>query len=207
MDGKILPRTQLEQGVTEPPFHPNCRCTTVPYDEDWNYKGQRIAKDKDGKYYYVPETITYEEWKRKFAQGGKSSNTVSGAVNGALNSDSDRAVEHAERYYELVRKMKTDSNKIAENTGIKPEHIERVKNHLFMKSHDLGVNGYRRFYADYDISQSWQRLIEGKNIKLQDIILLKHEYCESRYMDRGYSQSEAHDKANKRYDFSKAVRN
>ena len=72
MDGMILPRTQLEQGVTEPPFHPNCRCTTVPYDEDWDYKGQRIAKDKDGKYYYVPETMSYEEWKREFAQGKKS---------------------------------------------------------------------------------------------------------------------------------------
>ena len=72
MDGMILPRTQLEQGVTEPPFHPNCRCTTVPYDEDWDYKGQRIAKDKDGKYYYVPETMSYEEWKREFAQDKKS---------------------------------------------------------------------------------------------------------------------------------------
>ena len=69
MDGMILPRTQLEQGVTEPPFHPNCRCTTVPYDEDWDYKGQRIAKDKDGKYYYVPETMSYEEWKREFVEG------------------------------------------------------------------------------------------------------------------------------------------
>ena len=77
MDGMILPRTQLEQGVTEPPFHPNCRCTTVPYDEDWDYKGQRIAKDKDGKYYYVPETMSYEEWKREFAEGeGKRSGKV-----------------------------------------------------------------------------------------------------------------------------------
>ena len=77
MDGMILPRTQLEQGVTEPPFHPNCRCTTVPYDEDWNYKGQRIAKDKDGKYYYVPETMSYEEWKREFVEGeGKRSGKV-----------------------------------------------------------------------------------------------------------------------------------
>ena len=77
MDGKILPRTQLEQGVSEPPFHPNCRCTTVPYDEDWDYKGQRIAKDKDGKYYYVPETMTYEEWKREFVEGeGKRSGKV-----------------------------------------------------------------------------------------------------------------------------------
>ncbi len=68
----ILPRTQLEQGISEPPFHPNCRCTTVPYDEDWDYNGQRIAKDKDGKYYYVPETMTYEEWKREVVEGKRS---------------------------------------------------------------------------------------------------------------------------------------
>ncbi len=72
MDGMILPRTQLEQGISEPPFHPNCRCTTVPYDEDWDYKGQRIAKDKDGKYYYVPETMTYEEWKKEVVEGKRS---------------------------------------------------------------------------------------------------------------------------------------
>ena len=151
--------------------------------------------------------MTYEEWKREFVESkGKNEAKASGTVNGALNSESDKAIEHAERYYESVRKMKTDTSKIAENTGIKPEHIERVKNHLFIKSHDLGVNGYRRFYADYDIAQSWQRLIEGKKIQTQDIILLKHEYCESRYMDKGYSQKEAHDKANKKYDYSKAVR-
>ena len=71
MDGKILPRTQLEQGISEPPFHPNCRCTTVPYDEDWDYKGQRIAKDDNGNDYYVPEDMSYEEWKRKFVDGEK----------------------------------------------------------------------------------------------------------------------------------------
>ena len=81
MDGKILPRTQLEQGISEPPFHPNCRCTTVPYDEDWDYKGQRIAKDDNGNDYYVPEGMSYEEWKRKFVEGsevstGKNSNAL-----------------------------------------------------------------------------------------------------------------------------------
>ncbi len=76
MDGMVLPRTQLEQGISEPPFHPNCRCTTVPYDEDWSYTGQRIAKDKDGKYYYVPETMTYEEWKREFVEGSNISSPI-----------------------------------------------------------------------------------------------------------------------------------
>ncbi len=49
----------LSYAKREPPFHPNCRCTTVPYDEDWNYKGQRIAKEKNGKYYYV--TVKFQK--------------------------------------------------------------------------------------------------------------------------------------------------
>ncbi len=72
MDGMIFPRAQLKQGISQPPFHPNCRCTTVPYDEDWDYNGQRIAKDKEGKYYYVPENMSYEEWKKEFVEGEKA---------------------------------------------------------------------------------------------------------------------------------------
>ena len=101
MDGMILPRTQLEQGVTEPPFHPNCRCTTVPYDEDWDYKGQRIAKDKDGKYYYVPETMSYEEWKREFAQGKRSFKDRHGVDEEAYNEAVQKAQQIIDKYKSL----------------------------------------------------------------------------------------------------------
>ena len=102
MDGMILPRTQLEQGVSEPPFHPNCRCTTVPYDEDWDYKGQRIAKDKNGKYYYVPETMTYEEWKREFVEGeGKSFKDTHGVDEEAYNEAVQKAQKIIDKYKNL----------------------------------------------------------------------------------------------------------
>ena len=100
MDGMILTRTQLEQGVTEPPFHPNCRCTTVPYDEDWDYKGQRIAKDKDGKYYYVPETMSYEEWKKEFAQG-KNFKDRHGVDEEAYNEAVQKAQQIIDKYKSL----------------------------------------------------------------------------------------------------------
>ncbi len=80
MDGMIFPRAQLKQGISQPPFHPNCRCTTVPYDEDWDYKGQRIAKDKEGKYYYVPENMSYEEWKKEFVEGEGKSLSISAPI-------------------------------------------------------------------------------------------------------------------------------
>ena len=48
-------------------FHPNCRCTTVPYfDDEFTAGTERVARDKDGKTYYVPGNMTYEEWKRKY---------------------------------------------------------------------------------------------------------------------------------------------
>lgn len=72
MDGKHFPLSKAD-GLT-PPFHPNCRCTTVPYFDDEFTKGEsRAARGKDGKTYYVPADMKYEEWKKTFVDGGKSS--------------------------------------------------------------------------------------------------------------------------------------
>ena len=108
MDGKILPRTQLEQGISEPPFHPNCRCTTVPYDEDWDYKGQRIAKDDNGNDYYVPEDMSYEEWKREFVGDKKLKANVKSELSGTENAEVGRAPKLANsgKSSELLRKSK-----------------------------------------------------------------------------------------------------
>ena len=35
------------------------------------------------------------------------------------------------------------------------------------------------------------------------MILLKHEYVELRYMEKGFSRNEAHIKASRRYNFAK----
>ncbi len=65
MDGKHFPMKDYEAGVTAPPFHPNCRSVTAPYFED-NYGGERAARDEEsGKTVYVPDNMTYEEWKKK----------------------------------------------------------------------------------------------------------------------------------------------
>lgn len=64
MDGKHLPMSQYEPGVTAPPFHVFCRTVTVPYFED-NFVGERAARDEDGNTYYVPDNMTYKEWKEK----------------------------------------------------------------------------------------------------------------------------------------------
>ena len=60
MDGKVFKQEDFEPGVTANPFHPHCRSTTAPYFED-DYS-ERIARDLDGKTYYVPSNMKYEEW-------------------------------------------------------------------------------------------------------------------------------------------------
>lgn len=122
-------------------------------------------------------------------------------ISGALNPLSSKADEHATRYYESVRHMKTDTEKISKSTGISKDKLDKIKNHVFIAEHNL-IDGVRRFDPDYEMAQSWQRLIDG-NINEQDMVLLKHEYAELRYMEKGLTQNEAHIKASHRYDFAK----
>ena len=69
MDGKHFPMKDYKIGVTVPPFHPNCRGCTCPYFNDEFTTGERVARGADGKKYYVPENMTYEEWKKAFVNG------------------------------------------------------------------------------------------------------------------------------------------
>ena len=132
-------------------------------------------------------------------------NIFTGVSAGALNPQSREALEHAIRYYGLVRSMKTDCKRIAANTGFREEDIQRIKNHVFYEEHELD-DGLRRFDADYEMSQSWQRLIDGREIENRDIILLQHEFIESIFMGNGLNYDEAHDKAQNIYNYAKALK-
>ena len=68
-DGQVFPMKDFEPGLTAPPFHVNCRSTTVPYFEDnFGQPGERAARGEDGKTYYVPADMTYQEWKEAFVE-------------------------------------------------------------------------------------------------------------------------------------------
>lgn len=73
MDGKVFQMPDYEIGVTANPIHPNCRCCTAPYYDDWEefgIKPERIARDPlTGKTYKVPYNMDYQEWKNQFARG------------------------------------------------------------------------------------------------------------------------------------------
>lgn len=65
LDGKRLPVKEFRVGVTAPPFHPWCRSTVCPCFDDFG--------EKAGEKYCIPEDMSYEDWKEKFADGGDKS--------------------------------------------------------------------------------------------------------------------------------------
>lgn len=53
-------------GVNMPPFHPNCRCTTVVYfGDDEDMPEERMMRDENGKSVKT-EYMSYDEWKKKY---------------------------------------------------------------------------------------------------------------------------------------------
>jgi len=132
-------------------------------------------------------------------------------VSGAriTNPDSDEANKFAKEYYEAVRKRKTDYQKIAKNIGETEENVLKVKNYLFVDNslYNEGLGVWMQFPPDCAIAHSWQRLIEGKDIKDHDITLIKHELYEMEIKNKepGISHSEAHRLAEKRYNYAEGV--
>lgn len=67
-DGEIYTTEEYAPGVTASPFHPRCRSTEITYFDD--NIGERIARDSNGKTYYVQNDMTYKEWYEKRAKEG-----------------------------------------------------------------------------------------------------------------------------------------
>ena len=112
----------------------------------------------------------------------------------------------ADEAYDAIRSSDTDVDAIAANTGIKPENIQKVKDHLFNDEHvldryvDYGIPAEtKRFDSDIKIAEAWKRLESGNHTDA-DIQLLKHETAE-RWIERrrGSGYTESHDRASERY--------
>ncbi|HCQ5967832.1 TPA: minor capsid protein [Clostridioides difficile] len=87
LDGKVFDRKDYKIGVTAPPFHPRCRTTTAPWFED--EEGYRVARDENGKTYYVPSSMKYQEWYEKYINKNiKLSDNEQLAINKYISSDS-----------------------------------------------------------------------------------------------------------------------
>lgn len=163
----------------------NCRCKAV----------RRIMTDAE---FYE---ATGRNFKKDIANSEYGDIIKAGAVSGALNPEGKAAQEHAERYYEAVRKMKTDVAKIAATTGYTEAQIKEIKDFIFNEEHDLG-DRISRFDPDYMMAETWQRLIAG-NAEKHDLTLIRHEIMERELISAGHTQEEAHRITSATYNYKK----
>lgn len=195
--------------------HKRCTCEiTYVNERAGTYDRISYTDRKDGKKNVTNKQVTKltseqaaakerEILERKTLTFGRKSDIMNAEkISGALNPDSERAQEHAERYYEAVRHMKNDVQRISQNTGFDENEIAEIKRFIFMDKHDLG-NKIDYFAPDYMMAQSWQRLIDGKNIQSHDVTLLNHERMERQLMKQGYTQSDAHKITSQTYNYAK----
>ncbi|TKH36985.1 hypothetical protein C1I59_11020 [Paenibacillus polymyxa] len=85
----------------------------------------------------------------------------------------------AEELYGKFRNLgNQDVEAIAKNTGFS-ERIQRIKDHVFNNTHTKD-HGVGKFDPDFELSQAWERLIDGKYVD-SDVQLLHHELFESRF--------------------------
>lgn len=157
---------------------------------------------KNLEYKYRSFSIKASKAVENLESDGIIGNHISGAVSGARNPAGNKALEHAIKYYESVRHMTTDVEKIARNTGFSEDKIRQIKNYVFIDKHDLGGGTIDRFDPDYMMAESWRRLIEGKP-EAHDITMLRHELMEDELMRGGLTQDEAHKRASMVYNYNK----
>ncbi|MBL7575532.1 minor capsid protein [Peptoniphilus asaccharolyticus] len=65
MDGRVFEYKDYKIGITAPPFHPNCRTTTVPYFDDIDDETRMIRNPETGKSERI-EKLSYGEWYEKY---------------------------------------------------------------------------------------------------------------------------------------------
>lgn len=79
---------------------------------------------------------------------------ICGAICGAITDEfSLDAERHAILYYQEVRKMSTDIDKIAKNTNWDKADIAAIKNYVFMEYHSLQT-GYKQFDPCFSMALS-----------------------------------------------------
>lgn len=148
----------------------------------------------------------YEHWKDTAT---KKAGGTSGALNDANDPLGRMREAHAERYYDEIchRKPEYVIEKIAKNINVSEKVASDVYNHVFVEKHTFRNGEYKKFSPEYNMAESFRRILDGKNIQTHDIVLIKHENLELNLM-RKYNMvyEEAHELTVKKYDYDAALK-
>jgi hypothetical protein len=185
------------------------------YGADGNTPKERINSIRRARYQVNKDYINAQKrdayQARNFTLPTKTGNVTlkQGALTSSNDPDYTRRAAHADLYYEEIRNRKIEpvSSAIAEHTDLSVDEAKTVINHVFNEEHLFEDGTLRRFDTSYDMAESFQRIIEGKNIQEHDIILLKHELMEANLMadDPSMVYETAHEIVQRKYNYSEAL--
>ncbi|WP_245919610.1 LysM peptidoglycan-binding domain-containing protein [Melittangium boletus] len=108
------------------------------------------------------------------------------------------------KLYEKIRNAVDDTLDIAKNLKLKQSVLDKVKDHLFHRVHELPIEPNKtikaNFSPDPDIADLWTKAMKGK-LPLDEakrfLRLMAHEYVESRLMEKGLPYRSSHPDAYK----------
>lgn len=170
-DGKKYPLSEMEVGVNAPPFHPRCRCTTCPYDEDSDVfgVGTRAARDENGKTVSVPGDMTYEEWKKKFVDGGSKDDLTSVVSDGTMTDIDKKAILDymSAKSYILNEKLRTGVTL----SDDEQEFMAKLDVALSkMPTYEGNLQRSLFFYSDEDVKLFLEEYKKGNTLKYNEFI-------------------------------------
>ena len=105
-----------------------------------------------------------------------------------------------------MRFWRGECEQIVKFLEIAKSDIQSIKDFIFCEEHELDGGVIQRFDPSYEMAESWQRLVDGKEIMTHDITLLRHERMERSLMLQGVPQDEAHMIATKKYDYGREAK-
>lgn len=131
LDGKVIPISQYEPGVTVPPFHPNCRGTTAPAI-DPKYAGERAARNADGDVYYVPANMKYADWVQTFVNGGSKDGLTLATIGSIIKNTVSMVKSEGSNVQTVgridIEKYRCITDEIAtDEVIITPERIQHIE--------------------------------------------------------------------------------
>lgn len=150
------------------------------------------------------ESREFQELEARVTGLKKVTNDTRIGTHYTLDAKIDKVENLAQKTYENIRIKQDDVVKISENTGISRDCIKKIKNHVFIKEHNL-QGGKSKFSADLDIADAWNRLTTGEFVQ-SDLEWMKHEYAEALIMNKtNIDWRTAHDIVNEKYNWQNLI--
>lgn len=175
LDSKVFDTEHYAVGVTAPPFHPNCRSTTIPFfDDDIQKKLEtsRIARNPEtGKNERI-ENLSYKQWREKYVTNYEDKQEYENILKTLQEKTPAFDVFKDMKYnnlieYESLMKDHSVIKAIHKNTSILEENQERAIS-LYYQFKENGVYASDHFVEQY-IRREFKK--SGvKNFEFEDIL-------------------------------------